>query len=98
VYEAVHSLLDFEPWLEKVAHLSETVIEQLPRGIPGEWMDGGTQELERLLEALVRHRGRVAEVLLDCRRAKPSFFPNWKRTRTKAPGRVSPSPPAAMVV
>jgi hypothetical protein len=98
VYEAVRSLLDFEPWLEKVAHLSEAAIEQLPRGMPGEWMDGDSQELEHLLEALVRRRRRVAELLLDCWRAKPSVFPNWRRTRAKPSGRVSRTPPAATAV
>jgi hypothetical protein len=99
VYEGVRSLRDFEPWLERVALFPEAVIERLRSCVPEQWMDGGDEpELERVLETLVRRRERVAELIRDCRIAKPTLFPNWKGRPTKALGRLSRHPPSAMAV
>ncbi len=88
VYEAARSLADFEPWFERVMHFPEAVIERLARGIPAEWLERNEAQLERVLEVLVRRRGRVADLIHDCRIAKPSDFPNWKLTRAQVPGRA----------
>jgi hypothetical protein len=74
VYETVRSLEDFQPWLDRVENFPEEVIDQAWRRVPPTWLDGGEDELERLLEQLLMRRTRISELLQDSSRA----FPNWK--------------------
>ncbi|MDQ6663416.1 MAG: hypothetical protein M3Z23_03380 [Acidobacteriota bacterium] len=78
VYEPVRSLGDFEPWLERVVHFPEEVIDQAIRQIPPEWVEGEEEDLEKVLEQLLRRRKRVPDLISDSRQAKTSPFPNWK--------------------
>jgi hypothetical protein len=41
-------------------------------------MDQEEDALEELLEKLLERSRRVADLIEDCHRAKPSLFPNWK--------------------
>lgn len=75
VYDAVVSLRDFEPWIERVRHFPDAVLDRAMRRIPAEWIDGEEDELGRLLEALLRRRTRIAELVeQSC-----AMFPNWGR-------------------
>jgi hypothetical protein len=78
VYESVRSSRDFEPWLERITHFPEAVMDEAYRRVPLHWLDGEEDSLEELLEALVARRRRVADLILDCRRARPALFPNWR--------------------
>jgi hypothetical protein len=78
VYENVKSLSDFEPWLDQVIHFPEDVVDQAFKQIPPEWIDGEEEELERMLEKLLRRRKRLPDLLSDSRRAKVNPFPNWR--------------------
>ena len=77
VYEGVRSIQDFEPWLSRVLTFPAEVIDKAIAKIPPEWLgnDGGL--LERLLEALMRRRKRIEELLFDCRKAPGNPFPRW---------------------
>jgi len=77
VYENVSALADFEPWLDRVLHFPEGVIDQAYRQVPPEWIDGEESEFEQMLEKLLRRRKRVPELISDVRRAKQSPFPKW---------------------
>ena len=78
VYEATRSLNDFQPWLEQVSHFPEEVVDQARRQIPPQWLDGEEAALDELLEKLLARRRRVPGLIEDCRRSRPSLFPNWK--------------------
>jgi hypothetical protein len=83
VYQSVRGWSDFEPWLERVRHFPEAVVDQALKQIPPEWLaesqsGGDRSELERLLEQLLRRRKRVGDLLEDCRGAKSEPFPNWR--------------------
>jgi hypothetical protein len=78
VYGDVASLEQFEPWLERVMHFPEEVVDQALKQVPPEWIPGEQDELERMLEQLMRRRKRVPDLIGDVRRAKVSPFPNWK--------------------
>lgn len=78
VYETVRSMADFEPWLERVVHFPEEVIDRAARQIPPEWVDGEEEQLEKMLEQLLRRRKRVPHLINDCRQARTSPFPNWQ--------------------
>jgi hypothetical protein len=78
VYASVTSLNDFEPWLDLILHFPPDVIDEAYRQVPLQWLDGEEDVLEQLLEKLLRRARRVPDLLEDCRRAKPSLFPNWR--------------------
>lgn len=77
VYERIRSLDDFQPWLDRVTHFPEEVVDQAYKRLPPEWIAGEEEECERLLEKLLRRRKRVPDLIRDTRRAKSNPFPNW---------------------
>ncbi len=78
VYDAVRSLDDFEPWRERIIHFPIEVLDQAWRQVPLEWLDGEEAGLEELLERLLARRSHLDRLLLECLRARPALFPNWK--------------------
>jgi len=77
VYDRVRSLDDFQPWLDQVVNFPEEVVDQAFRQIPPEWLEGEEDELERLLEKLLRRRERVPDIISEARQARINPFPNW---------------------
>jgi hypothetical protein len=77
VYEQVHSLDDFQPWLDQVVHFPEEIVDRAFRQVPPEWLEGEEDEFERLLEKLLRRRARVPDLIADTRKARVNPFPNW---------------------
>ena len=74
----VASLDQFEPWLERVIHFPEAVVDQAYKQVPPEWIPGDEDQFERMLENLMRRRKRVPDLVSDARRSKQSPFMNWK--------------------
>ncbi len=77
VYQRVRGLDSFEPWLERIRHFPEEVIDRAVKEIPPAWLEGEEDALERLLEKLLRRRARVADLLEDCRSGRSNPFPQW---------------------
>lgn len=77
VYESAASLDDFEPWLSRVMHFPEEVLDAARRRVPPQWLDGDEDALDALLERLLARRRRVPDLLEACRRARPALFPRW---------------------
>jgi HipA-like protein len=78
VYHDVRSLDSFQPWLEMIENFPADVIDAAWKEIPRAWMDEQDESgLERMLEALLARRRRVADLLVDIHKQKPSTFPNW---------------------
>lgn len=73
VYDSVTSLQDFEPWLESISNFPCEVLNQALRRTPPAWIDNEEEELERMLELLIRRRKRIRELVLQSR----GIFPNW---------------------
>ncbi|MCU1259857.1 MAG: hypothetical protein JWO80_2742, partial [Bryobacterales bacterium] len=78
VYEGVRSLESFQPWLDRVMHFPENVIDQALRQIPPQWIAGEEDQLEKLLERLMRRCRRVPDLISDMRLAKSNPFANWR--------------------
>jgi hypothetical protein len=78
VYEKVRSWDDFQPWLDLVTNFPEEVVDRAYKQIPPEWIAGDEEELEKLLEQLLRRRKRVPDLIKECRNARQDPFPNWK--------------------
>jgi hypothetical protein len=77
VYNKVRSLDDFSPWLDQVVNFPEHVIDEALRQIPQDWVRGEEEQLEKLLELLLRRRSRVPALIADARLAKTNPFANW---------------------
>jgi hypothetical protein len=77
VYEPVTSLEDFQPWISRVENFPDEVLDRALKRIPPEWIEGEEDEVERVLEVLLRRRGRIRELLEESR----GVFPNWPSRR-----------------
>jgi hypothetical protein len=78
VYDAVRSFDDFEPWLSRVVHFPEVVMDRAWKMVPPEWVEGEEAELERLLQDLFARRDRVPDLIAASRGARVNPFPNWR--------------------
>jgi len=78
VYRTVRGLDDFEPWLDRIRHFPEEVVDQAVKRIPPAWLEGDEDALERLLEQLLRRRTRVGGMIESCRSGRSNPFPNWR--------------------
>jgi hypothetical protein len=93
VYRSVRGWADFEPWLDRIRHFPEEVVDQAVKQIPPEWLEhdgiegaglegngplSDRQALEQLLERLLRRRSRVPDLLENCRAARANPFPEWR--------------------
>jgi hypothetical protein len=77
VYEHVRSFDDFQPWLDRLVHFPEEVVEA-QKQIPPEWLAGDESGLEALLQKLMSRRQRVPDLIRDTQRGRINPFPNWK--------------------
>ena len=78
VYRNVHSLEDFQPWLDQVIHFPEAVVDKAWKRVPADWIAGEEDALERLLEELLERKARIPELITACRSARNDPFPNWR--------------------
>jgi hypothetical protein len=77
VYRSVRGMADFEPWVERIRHFPEEVVDQAVKQIPPAWLEGDHDEFERLLEQLLARRGRVPDLIQACRTGRVDPFPSW---------------------
>jgi hypothetical protein len=78
VYESVHCMEAFEPWLARIERLDEATSEAAASEIPPDWYDGQQDALFVLLEKLVRRRGLVPELIVSAWKSSAQPFPNWR--------------------
>jgi len=79
VYRSVRGFKDFEPWLERIIHFPEEVVDHALKQIPPAWLEEDRYELEQLLDGLLRRRQRVPDLIEACRAGRVDPFPNWRR-------------------
>ncbi len=78
VYEAVHGMEAFDPWLDRLKDaIDRNILDQIAAEIPSAWYAGDTDALARLLDRLDYRRGRIRDLLWSARRASPQSFANW---------------------
>jgi hypothetical protein len=78
VYDEVRSLDSFQPWLEMVANFPASVIDSAWKEIPREWLEEDEEQLERLLEALLKRCQQVPRLIREARDGRTSAFRNWR--------------------
>jgi len=78
VYRRAKSFDDFQPWLDRVMHLPEEVVDQAIKQIPPEWLEDDEPALDALLGRLMARRKRVPDLIEDSRRGRINPFPEWR--------------------
>jgi hypothetical protein len=76
VYQEVRGLDDFQPWLDRILHFPEAVVDQALKQIPPAWVLDDEAALSRLCEQLLARRKQVIDLIEACRGRTP-LFPNW---------------------
>ena len=77
VYDSVQSLDSFQPWLDMVENFPVEVIDGAWKEVPRQWLQGDEDELEQMLEQLLKRRSKVALLLSDVQQKRATAFPNW---------------------
>ena len=77
VYAAVTGWKSFEPWLSRVESISAEKLWAIAEAVPPEWYGGDVAEIEQLMEALLKRRGHVRELITGFRESSREPFPNW---------------------
>jgi hypothetical protein len=78
VYQKVRGWDDFQPWLDRVVHFPEEVVDAAQKQLPPEWLAEDSAELQAMLEKLMSRRRRVPDLIHDSRRGRVNPFPEWK--------------------
>ena len=78
VYSGVRGLDDFQPWLDRIVHFPEEVVDQAVKQIPPAWLEGDEEALGNLLDRLLARRKRVPDLIEACRGGRVNPFPNWR--------------------
>ena len=81
VYSGVRGLDDFQPWLDRIVHFPEEVVDQAVSQIPPAWLAGEESALQDLLSKLMARRRMVPTLLEESRAARTNPFPNWAPAR-----------------
>jgi len=77
VYRQVHSYDDFQPWLDRIMHFPEEVVDQTLKQIPSQWMAGDEAALEKLLIALLGRCKHVPRLIRETQGGRVNAFPRW---------------------
>lgn len=80
VYVEVTGWGSFEPWLSRVEEMDGATLWGIAEAVPPEWYGGDLREIERLMETMMKRRGRVRELIASFRDSEREPFPNWEKT------------------
>jgi HipA-like protein len=78
IYDEVQSLDSFQPWLDLIEHFPVEVIDTAWKSIPSAWLESDAEELEHMLERLMRRRPRVRHLVSDLKKNRSNAFANWQ--------------------
>ena len=79
VYQHVRGLRDFDPWLERMIHFPDAVMDQALKQLPPAWLEDDEAALIQLLDRLLQRRKRIPDLLAACRRERANLFPAWSK-------------------
>jgi hypothetical protein len=77
VYAGVTGWKSFEPWLSRIEGMEPGALWRVAEAVPPEWYGGDTAQLERLMEQMLKRRGRVRELIVSFRDSSREPFPLW---------------------
>ena len=77
VYAGVTGWNSFEPWLTRIEELKDERAWEAASQIPPEWYGGAWDDLQQLVESLLRRRQLVRDLILSFRNSPRRPFPEW---------------------
>jgi len=77
VYTQITSWSSFEPWLTRIENLGDEQLWEAAETVPPEWYDSSWSELEALVNALIKRKALVRELILDFGRSPRKPFSSW---------------------
>jgi hypothetical protein len=77
VYAEVRGWESFEPWLSRIQTLDASEVWQIAENVPPLWYGGNLAEMERLIDALLRRRTLIPELIVQFRESGRAPFPKW---------------------
>ncbi len=77
VYRQVRSYDDFQPWLDRILHFPEEIVDRTLKQIPSQWLGGEEAELEKLLTRLLARSKRVPDLIREAQHGRVNPFPHW---------------------
>ena len=80
VYAEVTGWSSFEPWLSRVEGVEGATLWGIAESVPPEWYGGNLHEMERLMEQMMKRRGRVRDMIASFRDSEREPFPNWENS------------------
>jgi hypothetical protein len=78
VYSRVRSWDEFQPWLDRIVHFPEEIIDDALKQTPPAWIAEDDQDLQRLLHMLMHRRKRVPDLIREAAAGTTNPFPNWR--------------------
>jgi hypothetical protein len=80
VYEGVHGMESFEPWVARIeSKITERVLGEIADEIPPDWYSSDRDALARMLDHLFRRTRLVRDLIVSAWKSSAQPFPNWKR-------------------
>jgi hypothetical protein len=99
VYARVTGWGSFEPWLSRIEEMEPDTLWNIADLVPPEWYGGEMSTMERLLEQMLRRRGRVRELVASFRDSDREPFPMWeKRVSVVVPRQFEENVPGKFVM
>lgn len=99
VYRGIRGWDAFEPWLEQIENFPAQKLGEIAESVPPAWYGGDPREIEQLMEALLKRRSRVRELIAQFRDSDREPFPKWGAMETiMMPGRFDDGRTAAKFV
>ena len=77
VYEGVTSFDDFQPWLDRLVHFPEEVVDEARKQIPPAWLGEDEALVDALLVKLMSRRKRIPDLIRESQRGRINPFPAW---------------------
>ena len=88
VYESVHSLDVFAPWLRAIERFPESILVKARGELPATWTEGDQMKLDDVLEEVMRRRAHMAGALSVLAMPPVSLFPRLRRNYPRHGRRV----------
>jgi len=90
VYADVRGWESFEPWLSRIENIDPAILWEIAESVPPEWYGSAVDDLEHLIERLIKRRTMVRDLIDMFRTSSREPFQNWE-ARTSQMASHSPA-------
>ena len=77
VYREIGGWEAFEPWLTRLETMAAETVWAAAGEVPPEWYGGDLNDMEALVEKLLRRRSRIRDLIAEFGKSDRKPFPKW---------------------